>query len=200
MTIRTTAPLLSRVKFWQLVGLGISGWAALYSVAILSWGASSNVIGHAQGGCFAVTMTLAGLEARRYRKGGSISSDPFDWANGTTTEQLNLTIAHVIRRQDFKTEMPHPTESRMGFGVRAVKRGRTFVFETARWREPVIDLNHVQSTEENRKVILADLAIIVGAGTADEETQQFVKSHSLQLLVGKDLKNVLDAEQLSKRV
>ena len=54
-----SAPFLSRVKSWQLIGLGISGWCTLYSVAMITWGASSFKIGNAQGGCFAATMALA---------------------------------------------------------------------------------------------------------------------------------------------
>lgn len=191
-----SAPLLSRVKSWQLIGLGISGWLTLYSIALLTWGASSNLIGHAQGGCFAVTMTLAGLEAKRYRRGVPMQT-VLDWVNGTTTDDLNQTIANVIRRQHFSTEKPHLLEAEMGFGVRAVKDGRTIVFETGRWKEPVVDLPHVQSTEANRREILADLAIIVSAGAPDEESKKFVDAHPLQLLAGNELKSLLKAEKTS---
>jgi hypothetical protein len=204
MAIERSAPLLSRVKSWQLVGLGISGWITFYSMALLTWGGSSNLIGNTRGGCFAITMTLAGMEAKRYRKGGSnpygsVPADSMDWLDGTTTQQLNQTIAKVIRGHSFKTEIPHPLESKMGFGVRAVKEGRTVVFETARWTDPVIDLPHVQLTEANRKQILADLAVIVGSGTPDEESQKFVQAHQLQLLAGNDLKNLLASEKATSR-
>jgi hypothetical protein len=201
-----SAPLLSRVKSWQLVGLGIAGWLTFYSMALITWSGAwsgcSNLVGNTRGGCFAITMTLAGLEAKRYRRGGvtmgaSASADPLDWVNGISTQQLNLTLARAIRGYSFKTEIPHPLESKMGFGVRAVKEGRTVVFETARWTEPVIDLPHVQSTEASRKEILADLAVIVSAGRPDEESQQFVHKHPLQLLVGDELKSLIEKHKLA---
>jgi hypothetical protein len=194
MEARISAPLLSRVKSWQLVGLGISGWVTLYSAAVLTWGTSSTVIGNAQGGCFAVTMTLAGLEASRFKNRKLISTDPLQWASAITTEQLNQTITQVVQEQDYSIEAPHPSEVQMGFGVRAVHAGRTWVFETGRWKEPIIDLPHARNTEENRKRVFADYAVIVGAGTPDEDTRLFVKFHPVQLLVGKELKNMLPAE------
>ena len=83
----------------------------------------------------------------------------------------------------------------MGFGLRAVKAGRTLAFETGRWKEPVIDLLHAKTTEENRSKIRADLAIIVGAGKPDEDTQAFVKTHKVKLLVGKELRDMFPDEK-----
>jgi hypothetical protein len=188
-------PLLSRVKSWQLVGLGISGWVTLYSVAILSWGASSNLIGNAQGGCFATTMTLAGLEANRCKRRDSTPADPLQWVEGISTEQLNHHLTWVMQQQKYKIEASHGLETEMGFGLRAVKAGRTVVFETGSWKEPVIDLPHAQTTEGNRKRVRADLAVLVGAGTPDEAVQTFVKAHPLQLLVGQELKNLIAANR-----
>ena len=51
-----TAPLLSRIKTWQLLGLGFGGCCLLYDVTC---GASSGKIGLIQGGCFAAAMILA---------------------------------------------------------------------------------------------------------------------------------------------
>jgi hypothetical protein len=195
MEASVSAPaLLSRIKSWQLVGLGISGWVTLYSVAILTWGASSNLIGNAQGGCFATTMTLAGLEASRFKRGGSIPADPLQWVQGIPAEQLNHTLTWVMQKQEYKIEASQGLETEMGFGLRAVKAGRTVVFETGRWKEPVIDLPHAQTTEGNRKRVRADLAVLVGAGTPDEETRIYVKNHPLQLLAGQELKNLIAAE------
>lgn len=192
---KSPGPLLSQIKSWQLVGLGISGWVTLYSVAMITWGSASTLVGNAQGGCFAITMTLAGVEARRFKKRSSaIPEDPLQWVSDFTTEQVNQTIARVVEKQDFRVEAPHQIENSMGFGVRAVNAGRTLVFETVRWKEPVIDLQHAQLTEENRRKVLADLAVIIGAGTADEAAQLFVKSHPLQLLLGLELKEILAAE------
>jgi hypothetical protein len=204
MEVHPSAPLLSRVKSWQLVGLGIAGWLTFYSMALITWSGAwsgcSNLVGNARGGCFAITMTLAGLETKRYRRGGATlgisgAVDPLEWVNGISTQQLNMTLAKVIRGYSFKTEIPHPLESKMGFGVRAVKEGRTVVFETARWTEPVIDLPHVQSTEASRREILADLAVIVCAGKPDEESQKFVHKHSLQFLVGDELKSLIEKQK-----
>ena len=83
----------------------------------------------------------------------------------------------------------------MGFGLRAIKAGRTLIYETGRWKEPVIDLLHAQTTEENRKKTFADLAIIVGVGTPDEDTRMFVNAHPLKLLVGKELKDICADER-----
>lgn len=194
MEASVSAPLLSRIKSWQFVGLGISGWVTLYSVAIITWGASSTIIGHAQGGCFATTMTLAGLEASRFRRGNSVPANPLQWIEGIPTEQLNQTLTRVMAKQEYRIETTNALDIEMGFGVRAVKAGRTVVFETANWKEPVIDLPHAQSTEGNRIIVRADLAVLVGAGTPDEETRIFAKSHPLQLLAGQELKNMIAAE------
>ncbi len=194
METPASAPLLSRVKSWQLVGLGLSGWCTLYSVAILTWGSSSFLIGNAQGGCFAITMTLAGCEASRFRKKNTVSTDPLQWASGVPTEHLNQSIAQFMRKQSFRIEKCQAAETEMGFGVRAVNTGRTLVFETGRWREPVIDLRHAKSTEENRKTVRADLAFIVGTGTPDEDTQIFVKTHPVQLLLSDEIKEILNTE------
>jgi hypothetical protein len=194
MESNVSAPLLSRIKSWQLVLLGISGWVTLYSVAIIFWGASSFMVGNSQGGCFATAMTLAGVEVRRFQKGASIPMDPLQWTYGISTEQLNQTLAQSLQRQELLVEAPHSVEADMGFGLRAIKSGRTLVFETGRWKEPVIDLLHAKATEENRNKIRADLAIIVGAGTPDEDTKNFINSHSVRLLVGKELKDMFPDE------
>ena len=194
MSSSVSAPLLSRIKSWQLVGLGISGWVTLYSVAILTWGASSTIIGNAQGGCFATTMTLAGLEVSRFRKGGSLSIDPLHWVQGIPTEQLNLTLSRAIQKQEYQIEATNALEIELGFGVRAVKSGRTVVFETANWKDPVIDLPHAQTTEGNRQKVRADIAFLVVAGKPDEGPRNFVKQHPLQLLTGEQLKNLVAAD------
>lgn len=194
MESSVSAPLLSRIKSWQLVGLGISGWITLYSVAIITWGTSSTIVGNAQGGCFAMTMTLAGLEASRSRKGGSVPSDSLQWVYGIPTEHFNQTLTRVMQKQEYRIEAANELDIKLGFGVRAVKSGRTVVFETANWKEPVIDLFHAQTTEGNRQKVRADLAFLVGAGTPDEETRIFVKHHPLQLLAGQELKNLVAAE------
>ena len=128
MEARISAPLLSRVKSWQLVGLGISGWVTLYSAAVITWGTSSTVVGNAQGGFFAITMTLAGLEAKRFKKRNQFPTDPLQWVSGITTEQLNQTFTQLLQEREFSVEAPHPMEVKMGFGVRAVNAGRTLVF------------------------------------------------------------------------
>lgn len=198
METRTSvAPLLSRIKSWQLVALGISGWLALYSMGMLTSNPKTRQTNNAQGGCFALTMTLAGLEVRRFKKRNAplpSPGNPLQWAHNVTTEQINFVIAQAVARQDFRVERPHRVEDSMGFGVRAVNAGRTLVFETERWKEAVVDLPHVQTTEENRRKVYADLAIIVGAGMADEAARDFVKKHSLQLLVGEELRNVFETE------
>lgn len=191
MDKRVSAPLLSRIKSWQLVGLGLSGWCTLYSVAILTWGSSSLLIGNSQGGCFAAVMTLAGVEAKRHRKNGSTPENPLAWVEGIPTAHLNQTLALAMQKRDFRIEPCPPSQVEMGFGVRAVNVGRTIVFETHRWKEPVIDLSHAQTAEENRKRASADLAIIVGAGTPDDEAKTFVEARPLQLLVGQELKDIL---------
>ncbi|HTL72175.1 MAG TPA: hypothetical protein VL863_02640 [bacterium] len=191
-----TAPILSRVKSWQLVGLGISGWVALYSAAVISWGASSLIVGNAQGGCFAVTMTLAGLEARRFQKPAFAAADPLQWTGAFTIEEVNQAIAKTLKSQDVRVESPHPLEAQMGFGVRAINGGRTLLFETERWREPVIDLAHATATDENRKKVYADQAIIVGAGKPDEAARGFVATHpAIKFLIGEELKGLFPVGQ-----
>jgi hypothetical protein len=195
MNASVSAPLLSRLKSWQLVGLGVSGWCTLYSVAVLTWGASSALVGNTQGGCFAAAMTLAGVETRRYRKNGAAPENALQWADGIPTVNLNHTLARVMQSRDFRIESCPPSQIEMGFGVRAVNAGRTIVFETARWKEPVIDLPHAQATEENRKRASADLAIIVAAGMADEAAREFVEKKPLQLLLGQELKDILSTQK-----
>jgi hypothetical protein len=192
MEASISAPLLSRIKSWQLFWLGISGWVTLYSAAILSWGASSFVIGNAQGGSFAAVMTLAGREVKRFQRGGSLNQ--LQWAGGITTEQLNQTLTQALQKNELVLEALHPIEADMGFGLRAVKAGRTFLFETARWKEPIINLLHAKTTEENRSKTSADFAVIVGAGMPDEDTKQFVNTHPVKLLAGKELKDLFAAE------
>ena len=87
MDTNSSSPLLSRIKSWQLVWLGISGWVALYSAAIISWGASSFIVGNAQGGCFATAMALAGVEARRVKR-----EVPLSWIlfNGPAASAPNI--------------------------------------------------------------------------------------------------------------
>lgn len=186
-----SSPLLARVKSWQLVGLGLTGWCTLYSVALLSWGASSAVVGNVQGGCFAATMTLASFEVKRYRKSAPGPADPFA---GLTAQHLNLALLQVAASQAHRIEPLHSTETAMGFGVRTVSAGRTLVFETGRWNEPVIDVSHVQTTDENRKKVYADLAVIVGTGVPDEEARAYVETHPVQLLIGKELAAMLAAQ------
>jgi hypothetical protein len=188
-----SAPLLSRVKSWQLIGLGISGWCTLYSVAMITWGASSITIGHAQGGCFAATMTLAGFEAKRHKKGIPIPEDPLQWASGISTEHLNQAIAQTMQQREFRVEPCHALETELGFGVRAINAGRTVVFETSRWKEPIIDVLHAQTTEENRKKTSAVRAVIVSAGKPDEGAQTFAKTHPVSFLGGQELKDMFNA-------
>ena len=189
-----SAPLHRQIKSWQLFCLGISGWITLYSVAIISWGASSFVVGNAQGGSFAAVMTLAGREVKRRQKG---SSDLLEWAGGISTDQLNLALTKTLQKNDLLLEALHPIEAEMGFGLRAVRAGRTFLFETGRWKESVIDLLHAKTTEENRSKSNADFAIIVGAGTPDEDTKSFASTHPVKLLVGKDLHDMFTDEKPS---
>jgi hypothetical protein len=192
MDASVSAPLLTRVKSWQLVGLGLTGWCTLYSMALLTCGPVSFIVGNAQGGCFAASMTLAGIEARRYRKTvAAVIIDPF---TGVTVDILNQAIALMARKQAFRIEPLHPTHAQLGFGVRAVSAGRTLVFETSRWREPVIDLAHVQDTEENRKKASANLAVIVSTGAPDENAMAFVVTHPIQFFVGKELEGTLGVD------
>ena len=182
------------MKSWQLVCLGISGWVALYSAAMINWSNWCTMVGNAQGGCFASVMALAGVEARRLNRSGSKAVNPYDWCNGLTTAQINFNLAQVIHRQEFRVESPSQIESQAGFGVRAVNSGRTVVFETERWMEPVIGLEHAMSIEENRKKVLANLAVIVGVGKPDEETTLYIKSHPIKLLVGEEFKSMIESE------
>ena len=191
-----SAPLLSRVKSWQLVGLGLSGWFTLYSAALITWaarGARSVTIGNAQGGCFAATMALAGVEARRYRKAAPIPEDPLQWVSGISTEHLNQTIALTMQQREFRVEPCHELETELGFGVRAISAGRSIVFETARWKERVIDVLHAQTTEENRTKVSAARAVIVGAGDPDKDAQAFARTHPVSFLGGQELKDMLNA-------
>ena len=194
MATPDSASVLNKIKSWQLVSFGISGWITFYSMALISWGASSAIIGHTQGGFFAVTMTLAGVEASRLKKGNQASTDPLQWAREFTTEQVNSSIYQAMKKQEFLVELPHRIEAEMGIGLRTVKAGRTMVFETGRWQEPVIDVNHARTTDENRKQLRADYAIIVSVGAPDADAQAFVKTHPIQLLAGKELKAMLGAE------
>ena len=196
MHAAASAPLLARVKSWQLVGLGLTGWCTLYSVALLTCGPASLVIGNAQGGCFAASLTLAGYEARRYRKAPVVVVDPF---TGLTTLQLNQTITRAAQKHAFRIEPLHRTEMQFGFGVRAVSAGRTLVFETSRWQEPVISLDRVQGTEENRKKVYADLAVIVSAGKPDENALAYALAHPIQFLAGKELEEMLAAEKPAEK-
>ncbi len=191
-----SAPLLSRVKSWQLVSLGLTGWCTLYSVALLTWGASSALIGNTQGGCFAATMTLAGIEVRRLKKGSTGVSETLHWATGVTTERVNQVVAQMLRRQNMSVEKPQIGDAELGIGVRAVNAGRTIVFETARWQEPVIDLSHAESTEENRKQALANLAVIVSQGVPDKEAKNFVRSKPLRFLCGEELKDIIASSEI----
>lgn len=195
MTKTISPPLLSRVKSWQLVGLGLSGWCTLYSIALLTCGTSAALIGHAQGGCFAATMTLAGFEARRYRKGSGTYTATANWINSMPTEHLNQTLAQIMQRQEFFIESSSATDKQLGFGVRAVKSGRTMVFETARWQEPIVNLAHTQTTEENRKKVRADIAYIVTLGLPDEEAKDFVKEHPIRFLGRRELMEKFAAEK-----
>jgi hypothetical protein len=195
MDTKISAPLLSRVKSWQLVGLGLSGWCTLYSVAVITWGASSTVIGHAQGGCFAATMALASFETKRYKKGLPKPAGTLDWISGIPTDHLNQTLAQVMQKREFRVEPGPATDAEMGFGVRAVNAGRTMVFETSRWQEPVIDLAHALSTEENRKKALADLAVIVSVGKPDDDARTFAQSRPVRFLIGKEFKSLFTAEK-----
>jgi hypothetical protein len=196
MYASVSAPLLTRVKSWQLVGLGLTGWCTLYSIALLTCGPGSLVIGNAQGGCFAISLTLAGVEARRHRKTAVPVVDPL---NGLTIIQLNQTIVRAAQKHAFRIEPLHRTEMQLGFGVRVVSAGRTLVFETSRWQEPVIDLVRVQGTEENRKKVYADLAVIVGKGRPDENALAFVQKHPVQFLTGKELEEMVAADKATAK-
>lgn len=190
-----SAPLLSQIKSWQFIGLGLSGWCTLYSIAVITWGASSTLVGNTQGGCFAMSMTLAGIEARRYQSGRATPPDPLQWVTGTSASEINHNLAQVMQQRGFWTEPCKSVETDLGFGVRAVNAGRTLVFETARWQEPIIDLPHAQATDENRKKVGADLAFIVGIGKPDQDAQSYVKAHAVRLLIGEELNEIINAEK-----
>ncbi|MDD5140248.1 MAG: hypothetical protein PHY43_08330 [Verrucomicrobiales bacterium] len=195
MRATISAPLLYRVKTWQLIGLGFTGWVTLYSIALINWAACGRFIANTQGGCFAATMALAGLEARRLKKYKiKCEHDALHWADNIPTFQLNQTLEQIQQKNGFSTEVLHAQEAELGFGLRAVKDGRTFVFETSRWKEPTIDLLHAQATDENRKRAMADRAVIVSTGVPDEDTKLFVKSTPLHLLVGEELQSLIEAE------
>jgi hypothetical protein len=116
-----SAPLLSRVKSWQLVSLGITGWITLYSAAIISRGAGSIFVGNTQGGCFAMTMALAGIEAKRFKKGGAVPANPLEWITGIDTETVNQMLANYQKDQGFLVEPSQAGDAELGFGVRAIK-------------------------------------------------------------------------------
>lgn len=195
MRASISAPLLYRLKFWQLIGLGVTGWVTLYSIAVINWAGCSAIVGNAQGGCFATTMALAGLEARRLKKNkGECEHDALHWADNIPTFQLNQTLERIQQQKGFTVEAIQHHEMDTGFGVRTVKEGRTFVFETSRWREPTIDLRHAQTTDENRKMAKADRAVIVSTGVPDEDTKIFVKSTALDLLIGEELQTLIEGE------
>lgn len=187
-----SAPLLGRVKSWELMALGITGWCALYSTALITGGSSSAAIGHAQGGCFAAAMVLAGIEARRCKKAHPNRVDSLAWASGICTEQINQTIALDALQRELRVEPCLPVEIELGFGVRAINAGRNVVFETSRWREPVIDVAHVRATEENRQQVSAAHAIIVSAGHPDDDARIFARSHPVSFICGKEFKNMFD--------
>jgi hypothetical protein len=192
MVAHISAPLLKRIKSWQLVCLGVSGWLALYSAAMINWTNWSGLVGNAQGGCFATVMTLAGVEVKRFKR--RESHDHLEWIKGLTTVQINSNLAQLMQRQDFRVETPSPVESQAGFGVRAVNAGRTIVFETARWDDQIIDLEHTMSTEDNRRKVLANLAVIVGMGKPDEEATLYVKDRPIQLLVDEEFRSMIQSE------
>jgi hypothetical protein len=162
---------------------------------VITGGASSFRIGHAQGACFAAAMILAGVEARRYKKPLAAAVNPLQWASAISTEHLNQAVAQAVLQREFRVEPCAPLETELGFGVRAVNSGRTMVFETARWQESVIDVPHVQTTEENRIKVAAARAIIVGAGNPDPEARIFARAHPVSFLCGKELKELFDLEK-----
>ena len=196
MVARISSPILTRLKSWQLVCLGVSGWLTLYSAAMINWSSCRFLVGNFQGGCFAMVMTLAGVEVQRFKRSSEKSANnSTSWMDGLTTAQINFNLAQIIQQQEFRVEAPSPIEKQAGFGVRAVNAGRTIVFETSRWDEPVIALEHAQSTEENRRNVLANLAVIVGVGKPDEEVAAFIKNHPIQLLVEDEFKSMMESEK-----
>lgn len=195
MAKNLSAPLLSRVKSWQLVGLGLTGWCTLYSMALLTFGPASFLVGNAQGGCFAVSMTLAGVEARRVRKNLSAPADTLAWAGAVTTEQLNQAIAQSLREQEYRLEPVRESDREMGFGVRSVNSGRTMIFETAHWKKTSIDAGHVQTTDENRIKAHAQYAVIVALGKPDEAAKQLAKTRPLDFIGQEQIKKILSEEK-----
>ncbi len=190
-----SAPLLYRIKSWQLIGLGLTGWATLYSIALINWAACSTFVTNTQGGLFAATMTLASFEARRLKKNKvECETGALHWADAVQTFQLNQMLELIQQRNGFAVEPLYSHEKEMGFGVRVVKEGRTFLFETSRWKEATVDLVHAKTTDENRKMAKADRAVIVSTGVPDEDTRLFVKSNPLELLVGEELEQLIKLE------
>jgi hypothetical protein len=177
-----------------LAALGFSGWCALYSAALLNWGACRALVGHAQGGCFALTLTLAGVAARRYQESLPKPADPLALASLLTTGQITALLERRMARREYRVEPSQGREIELGFGLRAINTGRTILFETARWQESVVDLEHVQITEANRVAAAADLAVVVGVGAADEAARSFVKSHPVRLLLGHELQDMVDGK------
>lgn len=190
----SAAPLLKRIKTWQLVCLGVSGWLTLYSAAMINWSGWRLMVGNTQGGCFATIMTLAGVEVRRFKRYSLKEVRRQDWINTLTTAQINANLGQIIQRQEFRVECPSLAEMEAGFGVRAVNAGRTVVFETEHWRKPGIGLEHVMRTEENRRKILANVAVIVGVGEPDEQVNVFIKTHPIQLLLGDEFRNMMESK------
>jgi cation transport ATPase len=162
---------------------------------MINWSSWRVVVGNAQGGCFASVMTLAGVEVRRLKRSNREAAEHLNWIGSLTTGQINSTLAQAIQRQEFRVETPSLVETQAGFGVRAVSAGRTVVFETARWNEPVIGLDHAMTTEENRRKVLANLAVIVGVGIPNEEVNTFIQSHPIQLLVEDEFKSMMESEK-----
>jgi hypothetical protein len=146
------------------------------------------MIGNAQGGCFAIAMTLAGVEARRLRKGPVAPVDPF---SGVTTAQIDQTVLSHAKARAMRIEPLHAAEKQLGFTLRAVGAGRTLVYETERWHESAIDLTHVQAADENRRKVHADLAVIVSVGKPDEQAIAYVQTHPVQLFDRKELKQAV---------
>ena len=84
-------------------------------------------------------MTLASLEASRHKKRGSTPTDPLQWTSNVSTAQLNQILARTMEKREFRVEPCHRLEIELGFGLRVINTGRTMVFETARWKDPVVD-------------------------------------------------------------
>lgn len=194
MVAHLSPKLLMQTKSWQLICLGVSGWLALYGAAMTNWPAWRNLVGNSQGGCFAIVMSLAGVEVKRFKRRQLADDENLRWASCLTTAQINAHLAQVIQSQDFRVEPPGPEEAQAGFGVLTVNAGRTVAFETDRWREPVIDIEHAVHTDENRKKIRAHLAVIVGIGEPAAAVSEFTKTHPVQLLAGNEFKRMMKVE------